>query len=137
MAGWVDVAENNIEEKKIGDRDTGAMGFILTYWNSNMQLMLYFNFRIMDTKEIVKTKEVQSKSLEKLGAGSQGITTLNVRDKQQNRILIRSVKWSTNKPRTWRKEEKALRKGWGDGSVHEILELYSSELVQIARHGGM
>lgn len=57
-----------------------------------MQLMLYFNFRIMDTKEIVKTKEVQSKSLEKLGAESQGITTLNVRDKQQNRILIRSVK---------------------------------------------
>lgn len=46
----------------------------------------------MDTKEIVKTKEVQSKSLEKLGAESQGITTLNVRDKQQNRILIRSVK---------------------------------------------
>lgn len=81
MAGWVDVAENNIEEKNIGDRDTGAMGFTLTYWNSNMQLMLYFNFRIMDTKEIVKTKEVQSKSLEKLGAESQGITTLNVRDK--------------------------------------------------------
>lgn len=35
-----------------------------------MQLMLYFNFRIMDTKEIVKTKEVQSKSLEKVGAVS-------------------------------------------------------------------
>ena len=46
------------------------MGFILTYWNLNMQLMLYFNFRIMDTKEIVKTKEVQSKSLEKVGAVS-------------------------------------------------------------------
>lgn len=48
-----------------------------------MQLMLYFNFRIMDTKEIVKTKEVQPKSLEKLGAESQGITTLKVRDKSK------------------------------------------------------
>lgn len=46
----------------------------------------------MDTKEIVKTKEVQSKSLEKLGAESRGITTLDVRDKQQKGLLIRSAK---------------------------------------------
>lgn len=57
-----------------------------------MQLILHFNFRTMATKEIVKTKEVQSKSLEKLGVESQGITTLNVKNKQQHRIKKRSAR---------------------------------------------